>query len=277
MEDVSFSISVDNGNVMMCNTRGGDEESNIHTQLCIQVNNLSNGAHTVNVTCRGVDSEFPVSINYVTYTVNIGSNSDLPPELSPGMSILINDNDSLVSYNGLWSQNWGDAFKMNSSSSDSIIFSPHRGGMHRSSSAGSRFTFQFSSSAVSIYGIQQFASDNLTMSFEIDGSPWNGFNTSGSSSNDIALTNLPFLSATGFALWDHEVIITLAEVSGNQIFKLDCIVYEPNEDTGTSSSIELESSTSESTPSPTWTTTLSEDGGSKGNTGIIIGAMLAPC
>ncbi|KAK0238007.1 hypothetical protein EDD85DRAFT_565281 [Armillaria nabsnona] len=258
-EDVSFSISVDNGSATTCNASGGDEESNIYTQLC-QVNNLSNGAHTVNVTCRGVDSESPVSIDYVTYTVDMGSNSDLPPGLSPGMSILIDDNDSLISYNGSWSQNSGDAFKTNGSSSDSIIFSPHGGGVHRSSSAGSRFTFQFSGSAVSIYGVQQSASGNLAVSFEIDGSPRNGFNISGSGDNDIALANLPLLSATGLASGDHEVTVTLAEVSGDQIFELDYVVYEPiygeSKDTGT--------------------TTSSENGVSKGNTGIIVGAVLAP-
>ncbi len=152
----------------------------------------------------------------------MGSDSDLPPGLSPGMSILIDDNDSLISYNGSWSQNSGDAFKTNGSSSDSIIFSPHGGGVHRSSSAGSRFTFQFSGtsltrtrfavqtlilllgSAVSIYGVQQSASGNLAVSFEIDGSPRNGFNISGSGNNDIALANLPLLSATGLASGDHE-------------------------------------------------------------------------
>lgn len=276
-EDVSFSISIDNGSATTCNASGGDEESNIYSQLC-QVNNLSNGAHTVNVTCRGVDSESPVSIDYVTYTVDMDSNSDLPPGLSPGMSILIDDNDSLINYNGSWSQNSGDAFKTNGSSRDSIIFSPHGGGVHRSSSAGSRFTFQFSGSAVSIYGVQQSASGNLAVSFEIDGSPRNGFNISGSGDNDIALANLPLLSATGLASGDHEVTVTLAEVSGDQIFELDYVVYEPiygeSEDTGTSS-FGSGSSTSGSTPSPTGTTTSSEDGGSKDNTGIIVGAVLA--
>ncbi|KAK0220187.1 hypothetical protein IW262DRAFT_1007707 [Armillaria fumosa] len=257
-EDVSFSISVDNGSATTCNTSSGDEESNIYTQLC-QVNNLSNGAHTVNVTCRGVDSDSPVSIDYVTYTVDMDSNSDLPPGLSPGMSILIDDNDSSISYNGSWSQNSGDAFKTNGSSGDSITFSPHGGGVHRSSSAGSRFTFQFSGSAVSIYGVQQLASGNLVVSFEIDGSPRNGLNISGSGNNDIALANLPLLSATNLTSGDHEVTVTITEVSGDQIFELDYVVYEP---------IYRESEA-------TGTTTSSEDGGSKGNTGIIVGAVLA--
>ncbi len=97
-------------------------------------------------------------------------------------------------------------------------------------------------SAVSIYGVQQSASGNLAVSFEIDGSPRNGFNISGSGNNDIALANLPLLSATGLASGDHEVTVTLAEVSGDQIFELDYIVYEPiygeSKDTGTSSSFD---------------------------------------
>ncbi|KAK0192726.1 hypothetical protein F5146DRAFT_1041204 [Armillaria mellea] len=277
-EDVSFSISVDNGNATTCNASGGDEESNIYTQLC-QVNNLSNGAHTVNVTCRGVDSDSPVSIDYVIYTVDMDSNSDLPPGLSPGMSILIDDSDSLINYSGSWSQNSGDAFKTNGSSSDTIIFSPHGGGVHRSSSAGSRFTFQFSGSAVSIYGVQQLASGNLVVSFEIDGSPRTGLNISGSGNNDIALANLPLLSATGLASGDHEATVTIAEVSGDQILQLDFVVYEPiygeSEATGTSSSFGSGSSTSGSISSTSGTTTSSEDGGSKSNAGIIVGAVLA--
>ncbi|KAK0203602.1 hypothetical protein DFS33DRAFT_814370 [Desarmillaria ectypa] len=256
-EDASFSISVDNGNETTCNASGGDEESNIYKQLC-QVNNLSNGVHTVNVTCRGVDSDSPVSIDYITYTVDTDSDSDVPPGLSPGMSILIDDNDSFISYNGSWSQNSGDAFKTNGSSSDSIIFSPHGGGVHRSNSAGSRFTFQFSGSAVSIYGVQKLTNGSLVLSFEIDGSSQNGFNVSGSGDNDIALANLPLLSATGLASGDHEVAVTLTEVSGDQIFELDYILYEPiyeeSKDNGTASS---------------------DDGGSKSNTGTIVGAVLA--
>ncbi|KAK0495939.1 hypothetical protein EDD18DRAFT_224866 [Armillaria luteobubalina] len=277
-EDVSFSISVDNGSATTCKTSSGDEESNTYTQLC-QVNNLSNGAHTVNVTCRGVDSDSPVSIDYVTYTVDMDSNSDLPPGLSPGMSILIDDNDSSISYNGSWSQNSGDAFKTNGSSGDSIIFSPHGGGVHRSSSAGSKFTFQFSGSAVSIYGVQQLASGNLAVSFEIDGSPRNGLNISGNGNNDVALANVPLLSATSLTSGDHEVTVTITEVSGDQIFELDYVVYEPiyreSEATGTSSSFGSGSSTSGSTSSQTGTTTSSEGGGSKGNTGIIVGVVLA--
>ncbi|KAK0458706.1 uncharacterized protein EV420DRAFT_1540153 [Desarmillaria tabescens] len=236
-EDVSFSISVDDGNVTTCNASGGDEESNIYKQLC-QVNNLSNSAHTVNVTCRGVDSESPVSIDYVTYTVDTVSGSVLQRFMVA---------------------NSGDTFKTNGSSGDSIIFSPHGGGVHRSNSAGSRFTFQFSGSAVSVYGVQQLASGNLAISFEIDGSSQNGFNVSGSGNNDNALANLPLLSATDLVPGDHEVIVTLTEVSGDQIFELDYVLYEPiygeSEDNGS--------------------TTSSDDEGSKSNTGTIVGAVFA--
>ncbi|KAG7448709.1 uncharacterized protein BT62DRAFT_722904 [Guyanagaster necrorhizus] len=273
-EDVSFSISVDNENATTCNASGGDEESNIYKQLC-QASGLSNSAHTVNVTCRGIDSESPVSIDYVTYTVDTDSDSDVPPGLSPGVFILIDDSDSLISYNGSWSQNSDDTFKTNGSG-DSIIFTPYGGGVHRSNSAGSRFTFRFSGSAVSVYGVQQSASGSLAVSFEIDGSSQDGFNVTGSGDNDIALANLPLLSAAGLSSGDHEVAVNLTEISGDQVFELDYILYEPiygkSEDIGTSS---IGSGSSTSEPIPTGTTRSSDDGGPKNNTGTIVGAVLA--
>ena len=96
-EDIEFSISVDGGSTSTCTAQGGDEDLNVYKELC-RTSGLSNGQHTVQVTCREQDEDSPVSIDYVTYTVQ--SNDAVPEGVSPGMFILVDDGDSALTYDG---------------------------------------------------------------------------------------------------------------------------------------------------------------------------------
>ncbi|KIY72141.1 hypothetical protein CYLTODRAFT_486542 [Cylindrobasidium torrendii FP15055 ss-10] len=220
-EDTKFNVWLDDKPQSSCGPDTGDDEDeevdNVYGQLCpASAVTAANGVHTVKAQCRGVDEEEPVSIDYITYQVE--TDGDVPGGLSAGMYLVADDTDSGVSYEGTWEVSSPKYTNGN------VRFTPFGGGVHRSNIAGSKLSYTFSGTDITVYGVQLGQTGSLQATLNIDGTK-KGEVSIQSSKQDVS--NKVLVSAAGLSEGKHTVELVLDVITGEQALVVDYFLYAP--------------------------------------------------
>ncbi|PBK87128.1 hypothetical protein ARMGADRAFT_1085891 [Armillaria gallica] len=115
-----------------------------------------------------------------------------------------------------------------------------------SSTSGNSFSFQFTGTNISVFGIQRNSINGfISADFSVDGGTNTTFSTNGSrSGNDVA--NTMFFSSPILPHGIHTLIMNITSVTGDQSLKLDYIAYSDQESNSNNSSSPPTSSASPS-------------------------------
>lgn len=105
-----------------------------------------------------------------------------------------------------------------------------------SSTAGDSFTFQFTGTNVSVFGVQRLSIvGSISADFSVDGGKTTTFSTtSNASGNDVA--NTMFFSSQILTSGTHTLFMDITKVTGDQSFMLDYITYSDQVSHGSNSS-----------------------------------------
>ena len=230
---------------------------------------LSDGRHTVTI------SKLRTAIDYAV--VNVGNNTSLT-----GQTVVVDDDSSLIQYSGQWYRNTNQFIPGNLP-----VGYPYRNVTHRSSNPGDSFTFQFSGTSVSIYGIfSWFNLGSLTATYTVDGMPYNSTISVTTSSpsylnKDGEMSNYLYFSLDNLSAGNHKLVVNVTQAD-NQTFILDYISYKPSFNslatmpniTGTSTS-STSRAVSSATSQGTAVATVSSSGSQQPvSTGTIVGASI---
>ncbi|KAJ8501743.1 hypothetical protein ONZ45_g12032 [Pleurotus djamor] len=142
-----------------------------------------------------------------------------------GKIIIADDFDSDIDYDGSWDKDFGQVFPSRDSNSTGRL--SFRNTTHSTRHRGDSFTFEFTGTSVSVFGIlQSHLSGRVAAKFSVDGSSGSTyiaeFNNSSMRSYDQ--THTQFYN-TSLAEGTHTLDVEVMEVSGDQSFMLDYITY----------------------------------------------------
>ena len=221
---------------------------------------LSDGIHNVTIS-----NLYGTAIDYAI--VNVGNNTSLTDQ-----TVIVDDDSPLIQYSGQWSRNTNQFIP-----GSLPVGYPYCNVTHRSSNPGDFFTFQFSGTSVSIYGIfSWFNFGSLTATYTVDGTPYNSTISVTTSSpsylnKDGEMSNYLYFSLDNLSAGNHKLVVNVTQAD-NQTFILDYITYKPSFDTLAT----MPNITGTSASAASSATSLSAGAGSQASvsTGTIVGAVI---
>ncbi|KAF4580543.1 hypothetical protein EYR38_003142 [Pleurotus pulmonarius] len=143
-----------------------------------------------------------------------------------GKTIIADDFDADIQYKGSWETDFGQIFPARDSNSTGRL--SYRNTTHFTRHPGSSFSFDFTGPTVSVYCIlQSHLAGRLGAKFSIDGSSPTTYAAefNNSTMRSFDRTHTQFFNGTVSA-GTHRLDVEVTEVTGDQSFMLDYILYE---------------------------------------------------
>ncbi|KAK0214903.1 hypothetical protein IW262DRAFT_250628 [Armillaria fumosa] len=196
--DAPFRVSID----------GEDSAPNPDESCCgrwYQSPGLADGLHVVNMSGLASGTE----LNYVL--IEAGPSTPLA-----NSSIVVDDSSTKdIRYSPGW----------NNQSLDGVLYSPLNGSTTASTTKGDMFSFEFAGTAVHVYGIHESVEGITAVTFTIDNSTAS-FVAPEELEGDTP--NYLYFTKDGLEPGAHTLVCRVTNVTGNQSFVLDYIVYTPS-------------------------------------------------
>ncbi|KAG7445111.1 uncharacterized protein BT62DRAFT_995076 [Guyanagaster necrorhizus] len=207
LDAMPFQVNIDNGYVE--DTSYLDEN---HYERWYQSPTLGDGIHTINLTglVNGTD------LDYVL--VEAGPSTSLA-----NSSIIIDDSSAEIRYSAGWDRNTDSLGYV-----DGVFFSPFGGGTTESTTQNNSFSFQFAGTAVYVYGVHKAVEGAVAAQFSVDDSPVSFVSLDPMVREDEDMVNYLFFENTRLEPGNHTLMCNVTEITGNQSFVLDYIVYAPS-------------------------------------------------
>ncbi|KAL0957122.1 hypothetical protein HGRIS_003215 [Hohenbuehelia grisea] len=142
-----------------------------------------------------------------------------------GRTIIADDFDKDIQYSGSWETQFGTVFPARDTNGTGRL--AFRNTTHSTKKSGSRFTFDFTGSSISVFGIlQSRLGGKWTAKFSVDGGSSNVYTAefSNSTMRSFDRTNIQ-LYHTDLKPGSHVLDVQVSEMSGDQSFVLDYILY----------------------------------------------------
>ncbi|PPQ80154.1 hypothetical protein CVT24_006562 [Panaeolus cyanescens] len=207
------TISIDGGSVSTVDY--GDPTPQTYMQW-YQSPNLADGRHRISVGhLAGTSLDMAL--------ITIGPNTPLS-----GKTLLIDDDDSQISYSGSWVKNTN---KFDAGTLPDGY--PIRGSTHRSSNVGDSLTFRFTGTSVAIYGIFNWRNTgSLTATYTLDGNSDTQVYTVNQDTpyhvnNYGEASNFVFFRRGSLSAGAHTLVVTITQ-SQNIAYNFDYITYTPS-------------------------------------------------
>lgn len=143
-----------------------------------------------------------------------------------GKTIIADDFDADIQYKGSWETDFGQIFPARDSNSTGRL--SYRNTTHFTRHPGSSFSFDFTGTTVSVYCIlQSHLAGRLGAKFSIDGSSATTYAAefNNSTMRSFDRTHTQFFNGTVSA-GTHRLDVEVTEITGDQSFMLDYILYE---------------------------------------------------
>ncbi|KAK0443901.1 uncharacterized protein EV420DRAFT_1013687 [Desarmillaria tabescens] len=201
-----------------------------------------------------------------------------------GKDLLVDDTSDRIIWTGDWKTNKGTLMYI---TEPYIVNHPLGNSTKDSKTVGDSFSFEFTGTNVSVFGIQRNSIVGvISADFSVDGGETTTFSTtSASSGNDLA--NTMFFSSSILDFGVHTLIMNITDVAGDQSLKLDYLTYSnqvsnsnssssPSSSSASSSSSNLPSSSTSDSPSgssPSYSPSKTTN--SKGIVGGVVGGGVA--
>ncbi|KAG6918413.1 hypothetical protein DXG01_014818 [Tephrocybe rancida] len=179
------------------------------------VKNITAGYHTISILPTAGQ---PV-LDYIVVTPD-------PSTYLNEKILVLDDTDSAIKYSGKWTSDSGTVYP------NGVAFNNTR---HTSTSAGDTFTLTFTGkfvsicASISVYGLLEQKPGKHSSSYILDGEPGStyeySFDANQTGKPDTWLLHQKFFSKDVIP-GDHNLTVTINEVSGAQAFWLDYILFE---------------------------------------------------
>ncbi|KAK0489468.1 hypothetical protein IW261DRAFT_1325920, partial [Armillaria novae-zelandiae] len=183
---------------------------------------LEEGAHTITLTeMDGTDVDYAL--------IGVGNQTNIL-----GKDILVDSISDRIVWTGDWQTNTSTLIH---ASNFHIVNYPLGNSTKDSRTVGDSFSFKFSGTTVSVFGIQRNSiNGSISTDFKIDGGKATTFSTTSASlGSDLANTMLFSSQILDFGI--HILVMNITTVTGDQSLKLDYITYSNRKsDTNASSS-----------------------------------------
>ncbi|KAK0215126.1 hypothetical protein IW262DRAFT_1278558 [Armillaria fumosa] len=175
---------------------------------------LEEGNHTITLT----DMDWS-DVDYAL--IGVGNQTT-----APGKDILVDDTSDNIVWTGDWQTNTSTLIRINDFA---IVNHPLGSSTKDSTTEGDSFSFQFTGTNVSVFGIQRNSVVGVIYAdFSVDGEKISTFSvTSARSGNDLA--NTLFFSSPILPHGIHTLAMNITRVAGDQSLKLDYITYSCQE------------------------------------------------
>lgn len=199
--DVPFKVSIDGEMPEDAPNPDGNQYGRWY-----QSPSLADGPHTVNLSGLANGTQ----LNYVL--IEAGPSTPLA-----NSSIVIDDSSSgEIQYSPGWEPR-------NNQSLDDGLYLPFGGGTTVSTTEGETFSFEFAGTAVYVYGIHESVEGTVAVTFSVDGST-----SSFVAPKEEDTANYLYFTKDGLGPGAHTLVCNVTNVTGNQSFVLDYIVYNPS-------------------------------------------------
>ncbi|KAK0239270.1 hypothetical protein EDD85DRAFT_829630 [Armillaria nabsnona] len=199
--DAPFKVSIDSE--MPEDAPNPDENQ---YERWYQSPSLADGPHTVNL------SGLASGTNLTYVLIEAGPSTPLV-----NASIVVDDSSTReIHYSPGWEQK-------NNQSLDDVLYPPFGGGTTEGATKDVSFTFEFAGTAMYVYGIHESVEGTVSVIFNVDGSP-----TSFVAPEEEATANYLFFKKDELGPGVHTLMCNVTNVTGNQSFVLDYIVYTPS-------------------------------------------------
>ncbi|KAK0443900.1 uncharacterized protein EV420DRAFT_1484791 [Desarmillaria tabescens] len=190
---------------------------------------LEEGTHTITLTeMDNIDVDYAI--------VGVGNQTTVL-----GNDILVDDTSDNIVWTGDWQTNTSTLTHITETS---IVNHPLGNSTKDSKTVGDSFSFEFTGTSVSVFGIQRNSIVGvISADFSVDGGETTTFSTTSTrSGNDLA--NTVFFSSSILSSGIHTLIMNITVVAGDQSLKLDYITYSGQVSDSNSSPSPSSSSTS---------------------------------
>ncbi|KAK0466687.1 hypothetical protein IW261DRAFT_1598303 [Armillaria novae-zelandiae] len=226
---------------------------------------LEEGNHTITL----IDMDW-TDVDYAL--IGVGNQTT-----APGKDILVDDTSDNIIWTGDWQTNTSTLIRINDFE---IVNHPLGNSTRDSTTQGDSFSFQFTGTNISVFGIQRNSVVGVIYAdFSVDGEKMSTFSvTSARSGNDLA--NTIFFSSSILPHGVHTLVMNITRVAGDQSLKLDYITYSrqaPGSDhmaSPSSSSVSPSKSNLPSGPASSFSSTTSNLTPKATNTKRIVGGVV---
>ncbi|KAF7427775.1 hypothetical protein PC9H_006990 [Pleurotus ostreatus] len=170
-------------------------------------------------TYHDITLDFSTNVYFDYAVISAGQSTPLR-----GCSILVDDSDAAMNYTGAWSEQSDQMF----ATGDGLQQIPHGKSVHRSTKAGDYVLLQFTGSSISVYGIVQWQNPGrISTAYTLDGSASPQTTTISSDGQRNPYTDQPnyLFYHADLAPGNHTLVITVTEITDQQSFLLDYILY----------------------------------------------------
>ncbi|KAK0443899.1 uncharacterized protein EV420DRAFT_1649011 [Desarmillaria tabescens] len=249
----NFSVSIDGGDAYVASYPSQAE----YIQWYMSPT-LEEGNHTITLT--EMDS---IDVDYAL--IGVGNQTTVLNK-----DILVDDTSDSIVWTGDWQTNtstlahitrvYVDNHPLGNSTKDSTI-------------VGDSFSFQFTGTNISVFGIQRNSIVGvISANISVDGGKTTTFSTTSTrSGNDLA--NTMFFSSPILSSGIHTLIMNITEVTGDQSLKLDYLTYSDQVSDGDSSPSPSSSASSSSSNSPSGSSLSYSPPKTTNSKGIVGGAV----
>ncbi|KDQ27234.1 hypothetical protein PLEOSDRAFT_1022221, partial [Pleurotus ostreatus PC15] len=170
-------------------------------------------------THHDITLDFSTNVYFDYAVISAGQSTPLR-----GRSILVDDSDAAMNYTGAWSEQSDQMF----ATGDGLQQIPHGKSVRRSTKAGDYVLLQFTGSSISVYGIVQWQNPGrISTAYTLDGSASPQTTTISSDGQRNPYTDQPnyLFYHADLAPGNHTLVITVTEITDQQSFLLDYILY----------------------------------------------------
>lgn len=217
-----LTVSIDDGTPY--NTTYADPNPQSYRQW-YQSPILTDGQHNISLThVEGTELDFAV------VTVPVGRVASLVNQ-----QVIVDDADGAIAYKGAWTRN---TTQFAAGTVPGGL--PYGNSTHRTTTIGDTFTFQFSGTAVSVYGVWNWGNldGNLSATYTIDGTSYSQTYTASPTSPDFVssggdLPNFLLFNRGSLSDGNHTLVGNLTSCV-KQALMIDYVTYSPSTSTATS-------------------------------------------